>query len=70
LIVTGYAEILPDQTDVSASLTRHTHLSIPLVTAPVGISPKIELDVIKEDPGDARVLECAVAGEASFESGL
>lgn len=30
------------------------------------VVPKIRIDVIKEDPDDNRVLECAVEGKADF----
>lgn len=30
------------------------------------VSPKIALDVIKEDPPDNRILECAIAGKADL----
>lgn len=30
------------------------------------VEPQIQLDVIKEDPADNRILECAVAGEADY----
>lgn len=30
------------------------------------VNPQLSLDAIKEDPADNRVLECALAGEASY----
>ena len=30
------------------------------------VEPQLDLDVVKEDPADNRVLECALAGRASY----
>ena len=30
------------------------------------VSPQVTLEVIKKDPDDDRVLECAVSGDASY----
>ena len=37
-----------------------------LETVATVVEPQFSLDVIKEDPADNRVLECALAGEASY----
>ncbi len=37
-----------------------------LTAASLVVSPQIRLAVVKDDPDDDRVLECAVAGEAEF----
>lgn len=35
-------------------------------TTAVVVAPQITLDVVREDPADNRVLECALAGEAAY----
>ncbi len=35
-------------------------------TIAVGVDPQVSLEVIEKDPDDNRLLECAVAGRASF----
>jgi hypothetical protein len=47
------------QREVEAFLKRFKRVAIT-------IEPQMTLDIIKEDPADNRVLECAVAGEASY----
>jgi hypothetical protein len=47
------------QSDVDAFLRQFKKIAIT-------VEPQMTLDIIKEDPADNRVLECAVAGEASY----
>jgi len=55
--VVKYSKVAPEDGSI---FLRH------YADAAILVSPEIELDVIPDDPGDDRVLECAVAGGASF----
>jgi len=56
LIVPGYTEVLPDQTEVSASLTRDIHLNIPLLSAAMDTVTEARLAIALAREGGIGIL--------------
>src|SRR5512143_4059009 len=56
LIVPGYAEVLPDQTDVSANLTRDIRLSIPILSAAMDTVTEAHLAIALAREGGVGIL--------------
>lgn len=51
---------------LDAPQTTVTSLIKGLETVATVVEPQFSLDVVKDDPADNRVLECAIAGRASY----
>jgi IMP dehydrogenase len=56
LIVPGYAEVLPDQTDISANLTRDIRLNIPLLSAAMDTVTEARLAIALAREGGIGIL--------------
>ncbi len=56
LIVPGYAEVLPDQTDIAANLTRDIRLNIPLLSAAMDTVTEARLAIALAREGGIGIL--------------
>jgi IMP dehydrogenase len=64
LIVPGYAEVLPDQTDVSGQLTANIRLSVPLVSAAMDTVTEARLAIALAREGGIGIIHRNISPEA------
>ncbi len=64
LIVPGYTEVLPDQTDVSANLTRDIRLSIPILSAAMDTVTEARLAIALAREGGVGILHRNMSAQA------
>ena len=65
LIVPGYTEVLPDQTDVRARLTRDIRLNIPILSAAMDTVTEARLAIALAREGGVGILHRNLSPEAT-----
>src|SRR4029077_1581252 len=67
LIVPGYTEVLPDQTDVKARLTREITLNIPLLSAAMDTVTEARLAIALAREGGLGIIHRNLSAEAQAD---